>query len=90
MFVLQIIQILLLIVILILVILLYINGTNSENFCNCFGSQYDGLSVMNHPQSPICSSDTTHPLYKEGGCSTYDPSQISKDYEEGKLYPKGV
>jgi len=87
---LQIFQILLLIIILILVILLYINSRNTETYCNCFGSQYNGLSILDHPKEPICSSDTTNPLYKEGGCSTYDGSIVSQNYEKGELYPKGV
>ena len=87
---LQILQIILLIIILILVILLYMNSINTETYCNCFGSQYNGLSFLDTPNDPICSSNTTKPLYKDGGCSTYNSATVSKDYEKGLLNPKGV
>jgi len=87
---LQIFQILLLIIILILVILLYLNTRNTETYCNCFGSQYNGLSLLDHPKDPICSRNTTKPLYRDGGCSTYDGSMVSQEYEKNLLSPKGV
>lgn len=74
----------LLIIILIIVILIYIKS-NNEHYCNCFGMQYNGLPLIDHPGRKPCSKNTTKPLYREGGCAEYDPSNVQTQYIEGKF-----
>lgn len=72
---LHVIQLVLLIVILVYVIRL----SNKESFCNCTGAQYNGLTFLDNPKSPICPQTTSSP-YREGGCLQYDPQKVSVDY----------
>ena len=85
-------QLLLLLVLLALVISMYImmNSMKAESYCNCFGAQYDGTAVLSHPKAPLCAEQTSEPLYRTGGCVSYDPSVLQRKYEEGKVRPKGV
>jgi hypothetical protein len=73
------------ITILVFVILIYQNIKHTENFDNCFGIQYNGLPLIDNPKLPLCSKNTTKPLYPEGGCAVYNPEKISQEYAEGKF-----
>jgi len=60
-----------------------------ESFENCFKMQYNGLPLYENQTAPICSVNTTEPLYPEGGCAVYSPSEVQKKYYEGQ-YRSGI
>lgn len=82
----EIICLILTIIILILVLyMVYKQSRYMESFENCFKMQYYGIPFYQNSKNPICSNtNTTDPLYREGGCSVYDPSEVQKKYYEGK------
>jgi hypothetical protein len=81
----EIILLILLIIIFGFVFYIYtINKKSNENFENCFKMQYYGIPLLQNPNNPLCSKNTTEPLYKEGGCAEYDLSNIQANYIDGK------
>jgi hypothetical protein len=81
------IEIALLVIILVFVILIWRKPAPENYIDNCFGMQYYGEPLMNNKNAPICSKDTTNPLYPEGGCAVYDGEKVSKNYQEGMYTP---